>query len=200
METLFLQYVNEWGLLVYAIIFIAMFVEGDIVLFSAFYLANLGHINVWALITVGIVGVVFGDMIWYKIGERLEKRSAFFRKIAAKITKTLDRRLQKHPISTLWITKFTYGIHHAVLLRAGATHIPIKKYFLIMTGAAITWTGVLGGLAYFSSISIDLLGKYIKYGEISLLIGIIIFFIIMRLLSKIGHKEIKEEDENINFN
>jgi membrane protein DedA with SNARE-associated domain len=193
METIFLQYITQFGWIVYIIIFIAMFLEGDVVLFSAFYLANLGHLNALILILIGIIGVTFGDIIWYKIGERLEKRSAIFRKIAAKITKTLDQRLQNYPVSTLCITKFTYGIHHAILLRSGALHIPFKKYFWTMFGAATIWTAVIGGFAYFSSASIDLFKKYVKYGEVGLLIGIIVFFAIMHLLSKLGNKGIKEE-------
>lgn len=197
METIFLQYIGEWGWLIYAIIFIFMFIEGDVVLFSAFYLANSGHLNTLALILIGVIGVTFGDICWYKIGEHLEKRSPFFRKIAAKITKTLDKRLQNYPVSTLCITKFTYGIHHAILLRAGAIRIPFKKYLLTMFFAAAFWTTIIGGLAYFSSASIDSFKRYIKYGEVGLLIGIIIFFAIMHLLSKLGRKEIKEPEQQI---
>ena len=196
METIFLQYITNWGWLIYVIIFIAMFVEGDAVLFTAFYLANSGHLNVPLLVIVAVIGVVFGDVVWYKIGEHLEKRSTFFRKIAAKITKTLDIRLQKHPISTLCITKFTYGIHHAILLRAGAVRLSFKKYFWTMFFAGAFWTTVIGGIAYFFASSIDLIKKYIKYGEIGLLIGLIIFWLIMHFLSRLGNKEIKETEIN----
>ena len=192
METIFLHYITLLGGWIYVPIFIGMFVEGDAILFTAFYLANLGYFNVWTLFTISVTGVIVGDMIWYQIGKHLEQKSEFFRKIAEKTTKTIDKRLHKYPFSTLCITKFTYGIHHAVLLRAGAMHMPFKKYFLTMSFAAITWTSVIGGLAYFSSLSIGLLKRYIKYGEVGLLVGIIIFFIIMHFLSKIGNKEIKE--------
>jgi membrane protein DedA with SNARE-associated domain len=188
-----LQYIAERGWLISIIIFIAMFLEGDVVLFSAFYLANLGHLNALILILIGIIGVTFGDMVWYKIGEHLEKRSPVFRKIAARITKTWDQRLQNYPVSTLCVTKFTYGIHHAILLRAGAIRLSFKKYMWTMFSAATVWTAVIGGFAYFSSASIDLFKKYVKYGEVGLLIGIIIFFVLMHLLSKIGKRGIKEE-------
>ncbi|MFH1129625.1 MAG: VTT domain-containing protein [Patescibacteria group bacterium] len=192
-ETLFLHYITLLGGWIYVLIFIGMFVEGDAILFTAFYLASLGDLNVWTLIAVAIIGVIFGDIIWYKLGEHLEKRSGFFRKIAAKITKPLDKRLAIRPISTLCITKFTYGIHHAVLLRAGATKLPFKKYIITMFCAAVFWTSVIGGLAYFSFVSFDLLKKYIKYGEIGLLFGIILFWIITHFLTKIGNKKIEEE-------
>jgi len=194
METIFLQYISNLGWLIYVIVFIGMFVEGDAILFTVFYLASLGHLDVWLLFGISVIGVIVGDMIWYRIGEHLEKRSEFFRKIAAKMTKTIDKRLHKYPFSTLCITKFTYGIHHAVLLRAGAMHMSLKKYFLTMSFAAITWTSIIGGLAYFSSLSIELLKRYIRYGEVGLLIGIILFLIIMHLLSKIGNKEVESEN------
>jgi len=193
MELLFLNYILSLGWLAYVIIFIFMFIEGDVVLFTAFYLASLGHLDVWILIAVAIIGVVFGDIVWYKLGATLEKRSRFFRKIAAKITGPLDRRLATKPISTLCITKFTYGIHHAVLLRAGATKIPFKKYVITMFCAAVFWTSVIGGLAYFSFFSVDLLKKYVKYGEIGLLFGIILFWAITHFLSKISNKKIRKE-------
>jgi len=192
MESIFLHYITLLGGWSYVLIFIGMFIEGDAILFASFYLADLRYLNPWTLFVVSVLGVIFGDMIWYQIGKHLEQKSAFFRKIAAKITKTLDKRLAKKPISTLCITKFTYGFHHAVLLRAGATKINFKKYFLIMSGAGLIWTTVIGGLALFSSLSIDLLKKYFKYGEIGLLIAIIVFFVIMHFISKIGNKEIEE--------
>ena len=191
METIFLHYIMDLGWVVYVFLFVGMFFEGDAILFTAFYLARLGYFNVGILVLISAVGVIVGDLIWYKLGEHLEKRSAFFRKLAAKITKSLDRRLSTKPLSTIFITKFTYGIHHGILLRAGAIRIPFKKYFAIVSFAGISWIAVIGSLAYFSSLSIELLKHYIKYGEISLLIGIIIFFVVMHLLSKVGKKEIE---------
>lgn len=192
-QTLFIHYLKGAGWLVYIFIFLGMFFEGDAILFAAFYLARSGYFDVGLLLAISIVGVVIGDLIWYKIGEHLEKRSAFFRKIANKITGPIDKRLQKKTLSTIFITKFTYGIHHGVLLRAGAIKIPFKKYFGIVSLAGTVWIFVIGLFAYFSSFSLDLLKKYVKYGEVGLLIGIIIFFVLMHLLSKIGKEEIEED-------
>jgi len=198
METLFIQhlYFLDWA--IYPIIFIGMLLEGEAVLFAAFYLAHQGHLKPEIIILVALSGIFIGDILWYKLGARLEKSSAIARKIAAKVSKRLDKHLIKQPLTTIFISKFTYGIYHAVLLRAGALKIRFKTFLQAAISSSIIWFSLIGGLAYFSSVSMNLLKRYFKYGEIGLVVGIIIFFVITHFVSKISKKEIEDQYEENN--
>jgi membrane protein DedA with SNARE-associated domain len=198
METLFIQhlYFLDWG--VYLIIFIGMILEGEAVLFTAFYLAHQGHLRPEIVVFVALAGIFIGDILWYKLGAHLEKSSIIARKIAAKASKQLDRRLVRRPLITIFISKFTYGIYHAVLLRTGALKIRFKTFLQAVISSSIIWFSLIGGLAYFSSVSMILLKRYFKYGEIGLVAGIIIFFTITHFISRISKKEIEDWHEENN--
>lgn len=192
METLFIQYLYFLGWVVYLIIFIGMILEGEAVLFTAFYLAHQGHLRPEIVILVAMSGIFIGDILWYRLGGHLEKSSVIARKIAAKVSKRLDKHLIKQPLTTIFISKFTYGIYHGVLLRAGALKIRFKTFLRAVASSSLIWLALIGGLAYFSSVSMILLKRYFKYGEIGLVIGIIIFFIITHFISGFSKKEIED--------
>jgi len=192
METLIIQHLYFIGWIVYLIVFIGMILEGEAILFTALYLAHQGHLKPEIIILVALSGMFIGDILWYKLGSRLEKSSAFARKIAARVSKRLDKHLIKQPLTTIFIGKFTYGIYHAILLRAGALKIRFKTFLQAAISSSIIWFALIGGLAYFSSVSMNLLKRYFKYGEIGLVVGIIIFFVITHFISKFSKKEIED--------
>lgn len=181
METIFLHYLESWSLLVYILIFLGMFIEGDIILFLCFYLAHQGELNIFVLIAVTLVGVFLGDMCWYKFGIYPERWFPFLKKKIEKISAILDEQLQKNLFRTVLISKFTYNFHHITLMRAGAIRIPFKKYLRADVLSSFFWIVVIGGFGYASSLSFMLFKKYLKFAEIGLLISLVIFFILMKL-------------------
>jgi membrane protein DedA with SNARE-associated domain len=193
MESLFLHYFISLGLWVYVLIFIGMIVEGETFLFASIYLAHLEHLNLSVLIAVVFTGIVFSDFFWYFIGKCLEKKSQFVRKWMGKVSGTLDKRLQKNPVSTLFIMRFTL-IYHGVLMRAGALDIPLMSYLKTIIVSSIAWVSLIGGIAYFSSACLDLFKRYLKYGEIALLIGIVVFLLISHFISKYARKGIENNN------
>lgn len=193
-HTLFLHYVSSLGVFAYLLVFVGMILEGDVIFFTAVFLAHQRILDLDELLLAVLAGALIGDILWYKIGERLDKKSGFFRRLASKISKSLDRHLVKRPLSTLFIAKFTYGIYHAVLLRAGALKLPFKSFFKVISSSTVVWMLLVGGLAYFSSESFNLVKRYLKYGEIGLLIGFVFFILLTNLISKLGRKEIEEKN------
>jgi membrane protein DedA with SNARE-associated domain len=193
MESLFLHYFISLGLWIYALIFIGMIIEGETFLFASIYLAHLDYLNLNILITVVFAGIVFSDFFWYFIGGHLEKKSQFARKWMGKVSGVLDKRMQRNPVSTLFIMRFTL-IYHGVLMRAGALGVPLISYLKTIIVSSIAWVSLIGGIAYFSSAYLDLFKKYLKYGETALLIGIIIFLFISHFISKYARKGIENNN------
>jgi membrane protein DedA with SNARE-associated domain len=154
-------------------------------------LARLKYLDLDILLVVVFLGIIFSDFFWYFLGEFLERRSKLVRKWMNKVSKPLDNRLHHKPFSTIFITRFAYGIYHATLIRAGALKLPLKPYLKTIVVSSIFWVSLVGGIAYFSSAYIGLFRKYLKYGEVALLIGIIIFLFISHFISKYTKKEIE---------
>ena len=113
-----------------------------------------------------------------------------------KVSKPLDNTLHHKPFSTIFITRFVYGIYHATLIRAGALRLPLRPYFKTIIVSSFFWVSLVGGIAYFSSAYIGLFKKYLKYGEVALLIGIVIFLVISHFLSKYTRKEIESNGDD----
>ncbi|HUT95961.1 MAG TPA: hypothetical protein VMW82_00035 [Candidatus Paceibacterota bacterium] len=193
MESLFLHYFISLGLWIYILIFIGMIIEGEAFLFASIYLAHIEYLNLNVLIVVVLAGIIFSDFFWYFLGGHLEKKSKFAKKWIGKISGALDRRLQNNTGSTLFIMRFTL-IYHGVLMRAGALKIPLMSYLKTIIVSSIAWVSLIGGIAYFSSVYLDLFKKYLKYGEAALLIGIIIFLFISHLISKYARKGIENNN------
>jgi len=196
METLFLHYLVLMGWWVYGLIFIGMIVEGETFLFAAIYMAHLGYLNLKILLVVVFLGLIFSDFFWYFVGEFLERKSKFVRKWMGRVSQPLDSKLHKRPMSTIFMTRFAYGIYHATLMRAGALKISLKLYFKTVVISSAVWVSLIGGVAYFSSIYIGLFKKYLKYGEIALLVAIIIFLFLSHFISKYTKREIEKNENN----
>ena len=195
MQSIFLHYITELGAFSYLLVFVGMVLEGEVVIFASFYLAHQGYLNLPIVVLFAISGIIIGDVLWYKIGEHLHKSSPLFKKVSEKIGKPFDRQLHRRPIFTLFIAKFTYGIYRTTLMRAGAIKVPFKPFFRVIFVSAIMWLLLMAGLAYFSSASFHLFRHYLKYGEVGLLIGLLLFALLAKLFSKFAKREIEESDK-----
>ena len=188
METIFLHYLQSWSWLVYILIFIGMFVEGDIIIFFSFYLVRQGELNPFMVIAVTFVGVILGNMSWFKFGVYPEKWFPFLKKRIEKISVYLDDQLNKNLFRALLVSNFTYNFHHITLMRAGALKINFKKYLENDLVSTLIWIAVIGGLGYGSSLSFLLFKKYLRFAEVGLLIGLIILLILMKLFYRYAKK------------
>lgn len=177
----FLTYfdVSPWG---YALVFLGMILEGDAVLFTAAFLAEEGIFNPFVMAVVVFAGVITGDFCWYSLGRWLGSSSVRVQKWIQKIPQSLDAKLHARPLRTILISKFTYGFHHAVLLRVGASKLRRADFVRYDIIAALVWMAIVGGLGYFSGASFSLIKHYLKTAELGLLFILIIFFVVWHFI------------------
>lgn len=192
METIFLHYLDAWAPLIYILIFAGMFFEGDIIIFLSFYLAHQGDLNVFIVIPVVVSGVILGNFCWYKFGIYPDKWFPYLKRKLEKLSAILDDRINKNLFRTFLVTKFTYNFHHVTLMRAGAIKIPFKKYFKADILSSLVWIAIIGGFGYASSLSFILFKKTLKFAEVGLLIGLAIFFILIKLFSTAAKKRARK--------
>ncbi|MBI4991847.1 MAG: VTT domain-containing protein [Candidatus Harrisonbacteria bacterium] len=184
MESVLLSYLNYWEPLKYIIIFLGMMVEGDTVLFIASFLAHQGLIDPTAMLLTALWGMILGDNLWYSAGLKLRNSSSWLNQWAEKLAKPFDEHLIKKPFRTIFIAKFTYGINHAIILRAGTLRTKWSEIEKSDILATLLWMIIVGGLGYFSSASFSYVRHYLKFAEVALLLGLLIFFSLEYLITK----------------
>ncbi|MBI4119774.1 MAG: VTT domain-containing protein [Parcubacteria group bacterium] len=175
MDATLLHYLTAWKILGYGAIFLGMIFEGDAVLFTAAFLAHQGFFDPLNMFVVVLCGILIGDSLWYLLGHWLNTSSAFFTKWAARIAAPFDQHLLNSPFRTIFISKFTYGFHHAILVRAGSLGLPWKNILETDIPASLLWITIVGGLGYASGAAFVLIKHYLRFAELGLLAALIIF-------------------------
>ena len=178
MDSFLIPYLTGWEPLAYIIIFLGMMLEGDLILFTATFLAHQGFIEPVSMLMTALWGMILGDNLWYSLGLKIKdsSRLAFLTVWAEKIAKSFDNRLINHPIKTIFIAKFTYGFNRAILIRAGMLKLKWTKVEQSDILATLLWMVIVGGLGYFASASFSLAKNYLRFAEVALVLGLLLFF------------------------
>lgn len=161
----------------YALTFLGMLIEGDTILFAVAFLTHRGLFRLWPMVTVICSGVFLGDLLWYWLGKRSGQASPLFRRWIARGAILFDRHLQQRPFRTIFLSKFTYGFNRLVLVRAGASGLPVAGFLRSDTLASFFWVLTVGGFGFFSSASFSLVKRYLKFAELALLAGIVLLLL-----------------------
>ncbi len=194
MESILLHSLTAWRPLGYLIIFLLMFFEGEMLIFVAAFLTSQGFFDPLDMLGVIIAGAIVGDALWYALGRKISPSSGtpvsrFFDRFGG----PLDAHLRRRPFHTIFISKFVYGFNHPTLVRAGATGVRPKVFFASDVPAIALWVAIIGGLGYFSSASLTLLKREIRFVEIALAAAIVAFLVVSHFIGKRVRKELKEE-------
>ncbi len=179
----FFAYLIAFQPLVYIAAFIGMIVEGDAFLFAAGFITQSKVFNPVIMWTVLVAGAIVGDILWYKLGHRLDsavwKPARWFGRLA----KPFDRHVETRPFHTLFISKFAYGLHHAIVMRAGALRVDINRFIKLDVITSILWVTIIGGLGYFSGASFIYVKKHLRFAEVGLLIALAVFLLLERVIA-----------------
>ena len=193
MEGIILQNINEWGWLIYFAIAFIMLFEGEMILFLTTYLAQKGYFNIYILLPVAFCAAVIGDCLWFEFGSRLAKNKWIGHRLS-KVASPIDKFLAKHPRRTIFISKFTYGLNRATLVRVRASGVTFRKFIQIELFTIVVWMSVICSLAFASFAAFEQMKRNIKLAEFGLLLAIVCFFLVSKIISKIGRKQIEADE------
>jgi len=155
---------NEYGNMIFVIMFIIIFAEtgfvvtpflpGDSLLFGAGIVVGLGGLNVYVLYAILLIAAVFGNIVNYSIGRWLgpsilEKEKIPF--IKKKHLENTHKYYEKNGAFAIIIGRFTPFIRTFVPFVAGIGYMDRKKFISYTVIGAIAWVTpfLLGG--YFLS-------------------------------------------------
>jgi membrane-associated protein len=155
---------NEYGLLLYAILFLIVFTEtglivmpllpGDSLLFAAGALAarDTNELNVWVIIPLLIVAALLGDNTNYVVGKflgnriKMQERILFFKR--EYISET-EKFYEKYGGRTVIIARFIPIVRTIAPFVAGAGSMNYGTYIKFCIMGAILWVTSISLLGYF---------------------------------------------------
>ncbi len=182
-ENNLLLYLTASPTLAYIIVALGMFVEGDIVLFSAAFVASLGLLDLGNLAMVVFISMLLGDAIWYTFGKAIRSATGnWLNKWVSKVTHPFDAHIKERPFHTIFFSKFAYGFHHAILLRAGSLKIPYPNLLRADIIATFVWMIIVGGLGYASGTWLHQGEQYLHYAGYVMVAAIVIFITIEQII------------------
>ena len=159
-----LAMVADYGTLVYAILFLIVFVEtglivmpllpGDSLLFAAGAIAaanNNEGLNIWVLMPLLILAALCGDNVNYFVGkffsEQIKKRDRilFFKR--EYITQT-EAFYEKYGRQAIIMARFVPIVRTIAPFVAGAGNMPYRKYISVCILGALLWVVGISLLGY----------------------------------------------------
>ncbi len=153
--------VNQYGVWVYAILFLIIFVEtgavvmpflpGDSLLFVAGAIAGLGALNLPLLMGLLILAAILGDALNYAIGSKIGPKvfqwenSRFFNKAAFEKTHAF---YEKHGGVTIIVARFMPFVRTFAPFVAGVGAMTYSKFLSYNVIGAVLWVVSLTALGY----------------------------------------------------
>lgn len=190
MDLYIANYLAELGALIYLLIAIAIFLEGEAVIFGVMFLAYQGSLNIYTSVAVIIISVLLTDIISYNIGyygPGIFPRAARFYE---RIVHPMDSKLHRMSFLTFLISKFTYGFHRAVLIRSGMLRLPFWKFFKINLLTSSIWMITIAVIAFASWKSLSYIQKSLHYVEAGLIIGVVGILIGSHVIAHLSKKKL----------
>lgn len=188
MDVYILSLAKELGVWLYALIFLATFVEATVTLFAVAFLITAGAVPALPGVAVVLGGCFVEDLLWFWVGLHVRRLPTVSRWVD-RITGQFDAHFNGRLFRTLLISKFIYGAHRAVVARAGMLAVPLSRYARAAFLAMAIWFAVILGLAFGVSVSYQAMKDYVRYAELIILGVVVAVFVVEYVFSKYFRKE-----------
>lgn len=168
----------------YFVLFGVAFLEGPVIMTLSGLLVRLGHTSLWPTYCALTTGDLLADAMWYWIGyffarPLMHRYGRFFSLTPALLTKT-QTLYKKYHANILFFSKLTmgFGFSLVVLMTAGMSRVPFRKYLLLNAAGEVLWAGGLMSVGYFfgslyTTINTDL--QYVSIGAFTVVCGAVIY-------------------------
>lgn len=150
LEQWIVDFANNYGPLIYLVILVWTFLEGETVVLITGALISGGavHLSVWLLALFAFLGSFGGDQAWFYIGRTygtplLKRWPNMAKKV--EFAFTLLRRQENLFILTF---RFIYGLRNISPFIIGMTGVSRSKFFILNLIAAIVWANTFAWGGY----------------------------------------------------
>jgi membrane protein DedA with SNARE-associated domain/membrane-associated phospholipid phosphatase len=171
--------------------FVGNFLPGQTIVILAGFLAYQKLMNIYVLMILASIGVILGDVISFKLGEKygdafIKKHGKYFllnKKRYDKTKKLVKMNLGK----TLFFGKFNNFTRSGASFVTGSLKMPFKKFMFWNVISGLAWGILWVCIGYFAGKSFAFVVKYIGFGVI---IATIIVLLLSALYKRLQYKQI----------
>jgi membrane protein DedA with SNARE-associated domain len=153
----------------YLLLFIGTIVEGPMLMAACGFLLHMGVFQPLPMFIALGSGDLVADVGWYYAGqyllEPMMRKHGHFLSVTPKAVEKAKMLFRYHHTRILIISKITmgFGMALAVLMVAGASRVPFKKYFIINTAGEIIFVAVMLSIGYWLGSAYTILAGGMKW-------------------------------------
>jgi membrane protein DedA with SNARE-associated domain len=167
----------------------------DITLFAAGLSAYYGLTQLWLIIVVSYVGVLFGDFVIFTLGarygRRITRRWIFQKLLPADRLNSVQKEFHKRGNRLIFAARFMPGLRAPIFFSAGTLHLPYRIFLFYDGFAALISVPVIISAVYYFGDELDHVVRVIQRVEHSIVL--VIFLVVLEMLGKwyITHRKLK---------
>lgn len=166
----------------YLLVFLGMFVEGELVLVSAVIAAQSGYTQIAGVMIAAMLGIISVDSIYYLIGRHQGRAWIMKKEQWRPRVEMVEERLKRSPFLLFMSYRFMYGLRGVISTIIGVAGIPPRVFFPLSLLSAALWAAVYSTLGYLFGSMIETYLSNVKHIEkyviaALLLIGITVFLV-----------------------
>jgi len=158
----------------YLFLFPAAVLEGPIVAVIAGFLSSQDYFSISTVLATLVAGDLVGDTLYYALGRwgrvSFIERWGKYVGVTAEHIRSVDEHFKKHAGKTLMLGKLAHGIGGAILVAAGATAVPYRKFIWFNLLATVPKSLVLVLIGYYIGQAYARIGRYLDYTAWGMLI------------------------------
>src|SRR3989344_2318491 len=157
----FLQsFVTTSPALAYLVLFLGMFIEGEVFFLTAAIFALEGFLRWDIVLAVTFVGVILGDIVWYFLGRYSKdtRLGTWVHKKFSGYQDWLEENFETRYARLAFISKFLYYVNRLTPLLAGWQKMDFRRFVRVHIMAAAAWLVVMFTLGKVFGLVIDAIG------------------------------------------
>lgn len=177
--------VENHQILAYAVIFLGLIFEGEVVVITTGVLAYLGALDFTLSLVFIFTGSFVKTFVLYYLGEILNKKfsyNKFFQYIEKRVLYFMPRFEQK-PFWSIFLSKFIMGTNYLVILFSGYKKINLKTFLKAEIISTFIWAPLLLSIGFFFSQTAISISKEIGKFSMIIFILIVVFLLFDKIIS-----------------
>ncbi len=172
--------------IIYALIVLGVFLEGEIVVILAGIFTYLGSINIFFAFMATFAGGIMKSIVGYSLGYFLQKNfsnNKIVKQVECKINIFFPNFLKK-PFRSVFSSRFLIlGIYWFTLIYSGYKKIKLRTFIWAEATSLVAWAVVMFGLGFFFSHTALLISKDIQNFVIIILAFFVAFLILEKMIT-----------------
>lgn len=188
----FSLFVFDYPSLQYVIIFLGAAFGGELAFFALSLLAAQGLFPLHVLISLGFLGTVSSDILWFLCG-----KAAFFKKIisyryahstVSVLAEAIDRISRGNRLIALIFTKFLVGTRIVLIMYLSKNNLELRRFIAYDSVAAIIWLLVVIPIGFVSGLGFTYLAEI--FNNLYVELGLLLLFLFIVSIIQIWFEKI----------